>query len=210
MAGSVMSVFVSGMSRNKRIFQVVYLVRLIPLLVVLPRHPARKIISQDLERWSVIRELRGTTKQRLIHLLTFCPEFRYLVYWRMGSIGHLLRPFAPGLQSLHILMSPADVGPGLYIQHGESTFVHCRRLGRNAWINQHVTVGYTTKDDCPTIGDNVRIAAGAKVLGNVTIGDDVTISANAVVLRSVPSGATVSPPYARILRLSEDEEPAAE
>ena len=46
----------------------------------------------------------------------------------------------------------------------------------------------------------MRVAAGAKVLGNVTLGDNVTVGPNAVVLRSVPAGATVCPPTARILR----------
>lgn len=200
-----MSLFVPGMSRKKQIFQLLYSIRLLPLLAALHRHRARAIIDQDLERWCTIRHCRGSYHQCLIYLLTFSPEFRYLVYWRMGPTGHIFKALAPGLRSLHLLMPPSDVGPGLYIQHGESTFVHCHRIGRNAWINQNVTIGYTSDIDCPTLGDNVRIAAGAKVLGNVTIGDNVTVGANAVVLRNVPSGATVSPPSSRILRLYEEE-----
>lgn len=200
-----MSFFAPGMNLKKRLYQAAYFPRLIPLLLVLRGHRSLPIITADLDRWRTIRHLHGTKRQSLVYLLTFNPEFRYLVYWRMGTIGRLLNPFAPGLQSLHLLMPPSDVGPGLYIQHGESTFVHCHRIGRNAWINQHVTVGYTSDVDCPTIGDNVRIASGAKVLGDVTIGDNVTVGPNAVVLRNVPSGAIVSPPTARILQVTEEK-----
>ena len=115
-------------------------------------------------------------------------------------MGSILNPLAPGLPTLHLLMAPKKVGPGLYIQHGEGTFVHCHRIGRNAWINQGVTIGFTSDHDCPTIGDNVRVASGAKILGNVSIGNNVTVGANAVVLRDVPDGASVLPPTSRIVR----------
>lgn len=195
-----MSTSLSALSRKKRLFQRMYFPRLIPVLVVLNFHPARRMIYSDLSRWQEIRHLSGTRKHILTYLLTFSREFRSLVYWRMGGIGYVLNAFAPGLSSLHLLMPPAQVGPGLYIQHGDATFVHCHRIGRDAWINQGVTIGFTSDDDCPTLGDNVRVASGAKVLGNVTIGDDVIVSANAVVLRDVPSGSTVLPPLARVLR----------
>lgn len=195
-----MSVFMPGVNLKRRLYQRFYFPRLLPVLAVLRLHPARRVIAADVDRWREIQHLPGDRCQAMVYLLTFSPEFRYLVYWRMGWIGTILDVFAPGLRTLHVLMRPAEVGPGLYIQHGEATFVHAHRIGKNAWINQGVTIGYTSDDDCPTIEDNVRVAAGAKVLGNVTLGDNVTVGPNAVVLRSVPAGATVCPPTARILR----------
>lgn len=202
-----MSIFLSDLNWKKRAFQRIYFLRLMPLLAILRIHPSRKVICEDLARWRSIRNLRATEEQALVYLLTFSPEFRSQVYWRMGAIGHVLKYLAPGLPTLHILMPPSDVGPGLYIQHGESTFVHCHKIGKNAWINQGVTIGYTSDDDCPTIGNDVRISTGAKVLGSVTIGDNVTVGPNAVVLRSVPAGATVSPPASRVLQAAADVRP---
>lgn len=147
-----------------------------------------------------VRGIQGTPNRGLWLLLASAPEFRTLVYWRLGAIGNIIAPFAPGLPSLHLLMSPDKVGPGLYIQHGDATFMHCERVGSNAWLNQGVTLGFTNPTDSPTLGDNVTINAGAKVLGKVTIGDDVTIGANAVVLRNVPANSTVTAATSRILR----------
>ena len=53
----------------------------------------------------------------------------------------------------------------------------------------------------PTIGKNVFIGAGAKILGPITIGDDVKIGANAVVMNDIPSGATVVGNPGRIVRI---------
>jgi len=63
-------------------------------------------------------------------------------------------------------------------------------VGNFVQINQHVTIGGRKGNIVPFIGNNIRIGAGAKVLGAVTIGDNVNIGANAVVLSDVPSGAT--------------------
>lgn len=80
---------------------------------------------------------------------------------------------------------------GLFIQHGYATIIAPRSIGKNCWVNQGVTIGYTNASDCPTIGDNVTIYCGAKVLGNVTIGDNSIIAANAVVVKDVPPNVVV-------------------
>ena len=64
------------------------------------------------------------------------------------------------------------------------------------------TLGGTGKEKCkrhPTIGNNVLIGAGAKVLGNITVGDNAKIGANAVVTEDVPAGATVVGVKGRII-----------
>ena len=80
-----------------------------------------------------------------------------------------------------------DIGGGLFIEHGFSTIITCKYIGTNCWINQQVTIGFSREGASPTIGNNVQIKAGAKVIGNVTIGDDVIIGANAVVTKDIPS-----------------------
>ena len=66
-------------------------------------------------------------------------------------------------------------------------------MGDNCTINQGVTLGGTGKDmgkRHPTVGNNVMIGSGAKVLGPFTVGDNAKIAAGAVVLNAVPEGAT--------------------
>jgi serine O-acetyltransferase len=73
-------------------------------------------------------------------------------------------------------------------------------IGNNVRIDQQVTIGIRWDEDtAPIIGNNVRIGAGAKVLGSIRIGNNVRIGANAVVLTDVPDGATAVGVPARIL-----------
>nr|WP_275432177.1 serine O-acetyltransferase [Staphylococcus sp. ACRSN] len=89
----------------------------------------------------------------------------------------------------------AQIGRRLFIDHGMGVVIgETCRIGDNVTIYQGVTLGGTGKEKGkrhPDIGDNVLIAAGAKVLGNIKIESDVNIGANSVVLESVPSYSTV-------------------
>ena len=89
----------------------------------------------------------------------------------------------------------ATIGNGLFIDHGMGVVVgETAIIGNNVTLFQGVTLGGTGKETGkrhPTIGNNVVIGAGAKVLGNITIGDNSYIGANAVVLRDVPAHSTV-------------------
>jgi serine O-acetyltransferase len=87
----------------------------------------------------------------------------------------------------------------LYVHHGFSTIVNAEAVGRNFWVSQQVTIG-SGKGGRPSIGDDVRITAGAKVFGAITIGDRSVIGANAVVLKDVPPDCTVAGVPARIIR----------
>ena len=89
----------------------------------------------------------------------------------------------------------ARIGKGLFIDHGMGVVIgETAILGDNVTLFQGVTLGGTGKEKGkrhPTIGNNVVVGAGAKVLGNITVGNDVLVGANAVVLRDVPDGSTV-------------------
>jgi len=79
-------------------------------------------------------------------------------------------------------------------------------IGKNVTLFQGVTLGGTGKEHGkrhPTIGDNVVIGAGAKVLGNITIGNDSMVGANAVVIRDVPEHSTVVGVPGRITRIKD-------
>jgi len=89
----------------------------------------------------------------------------------------------------------AQLGNGVFIDHGMGVVIgETAILGDYCLIYQGVTLGGTGKDTGkrhPTLGENVVVGAGAKVLGNLSIGNNVRIGAGSVVLRDVPSQCTV-------------------
>lgn len=89
----------------------------------------------------------------------------------------------------------AVIGSGLFIDHGHGVIIgETTIIGNNVTIYQGVTLGGTGKEHGkrhPTIGNNVMISAGAKVLGSFRVGDDSKIGAGSVVLREVPPNSTV-------------------
>ncbi len=89
----------------------------------------------------------------------------------------------------------AVIGDGVFIDHGMGVVIgETTIIGDNCTIYQGVTLGGTGKDKGkrhPTIGDNVVIGSGAKVLGPFKVGDNSKIAANAVVLSEVPENCTV-------------------
>lgn len=99
----------------------------------------------------------------------------------------------------------ATIGRGLFIDHGMGVVIgETAEVGDDVMIYHGVTLGGTGKDKGkrhPTIGNNVIIGTGAKVLGPINIGNDSKIGANAVVLKDVPEGATaVGAPARNIIR----------
>lgn len=89
----------------------------------------------------------------------------------------------------------ATIGKNLFIDHGMGVVIgETAVIGDNCTIYQGATLGGTGKEHCkrhPTIGNNVVVGAGAKVLGNIKVGDNVKIGANSVVLKDVPDNCTV-------------------
>ena len=103
----------------------------------------------------------------------------------------------------------AKIGKGLVIDHGMGVLIYeTSEIGENVLLYHGVTLGGTGKDKGkrhPTLGDNVIIGAGAKVLGPIYIGSNSKIGANSVVLKDVPEGATaVGIPAKNIIKVQED------
>ncbi len=173
-------------------------------LELLPLGPARPVIEADVDRWIGVVAPPVSRRWARLALLASYPEFRTLHAYRVrraGMLYALLGAVAaflyPGERTLHLACS--DIGPGLFIQHGFATIVAARKVGRNCWINQQVTIGFTRPEARPVIGDDVFVYAGAKVLGDISIGDGARVGANAVVIESVPAGATAVGVPARVL-----------
>ena len=93
------------------------------------------------------------------------------------------------------ILPGAKIGKGLFIDHGTGVVIgETAIIGDNVTMFHGATLGGTGKEKGkrhPTVGNNVFIGSGAKVLGNITIGDNVKIGANAVILKDVPHNVTI-------------------
>ncbi len=100
----------------------------------------------------------------------------------------------------------AKIGKGLVIDHGMGVVIgETAEIGDDCTIYQGVTLGGTGKDTGkrhPTIGNNVLVGAGAKVLGPFTVGDNARIAANAVVLSAIPPNSTAVGVPARVVKVN--------
>ncbi len=98
----------------------------------------------------------------------------------------------------------AIIGKNLFIDHGMGVVIgETTVIGDNVLLYQGVTLGGTGKESGkrhPTVGNNVVVGTGAKILGNIAIGDNSYIGANAVVIKDVPPNSTVVGIPGRITR----------
>ena len=98
----------------------------------------------------------------------------------------------------------AQIGRGLFIDHGSGVVIgETTVIGDDCVIYQGATLGGTGKETGkrhPTLGNNVMVGAGARVLGSITVGDNSRIAANAVVLSSVPPNSTAVGVPARVVK----------
>lgn len=113
---------------------------------------------------------------------------------RLFLLARLVSQFARAVTQIEIHPG-ARVGEGLFIDHGAGVVIgETAEIGDNVTIYQGVTLGGTGKEKGkrhPTIGNNVVISAGAKILGSFTVGDNSKIGAGSVVLKPVPPNSTV-------------------
>ena len=100
----------------------------------------------------------------------------------------------------------ATIGKRLFIDHAQGVVIgETAEIGDDVVMYHGSTLGGTGKDKGkrhPTVGNNVIIGCGAKVLGNITIGDNAKIGANAVVLHDVPANSTVVGVPGRVVKSS--------
>jgi len=129
-----------------------------------------------------------------LHAILFHRLAHYLYKKGLILLPRLVSQFSRFLTGIEIHPG-AKIGEGLFIDHGTGVVIgETAEVGNNVTIYQGVTLGGTGKEKGkrhPTVGNNVVISAGAKVLGNIKIGDNVKIGAGSVVLRDVPPNTTV-------------------
>lgn len=119
-------------------------------------------------------------------------------------IARLISQFSRFLTGIEIHPG-AKIGKGLLIDHGSGVVIgETAEIGDNCLIYQGVTLGGTGKEHGkrhPTLGNNVMVGSGARVLGPFKVGDNAKIAANAVVLEEVPENSTAVGVPARIVRI---------
>ncbi len=126
-----------------------------------------------------------------------------LYRWKVPVLPRMISQLARFITGIEIHPG-AKIGKGLFIDHGMGVVIgQTSEIGDNVTLFQGTTLGGTGKEKGkrhPTIGNNVVIGAGAKVLGNIRIGSNVNIGANAVVIKDVPDDSTVVGVPGRIAR----------
>lgn len=122
-------------------------------------------------------------------------------------------PVLPRLLSLFVrwwtgieIHPAAKIGAGFFVDHGAGVVIgETAEVGENVTLFHGVTLGATGNEKShkrhPTLGDNIFVGSGAKLLGPITVGSNSKIGANSVVLRDVPEGATVTGIRARVVKL---------
>lgn len=164
--------------------------------------PSKSVIEKDINKWiklehEELHEQHLSFWKQLVWLLWKHEPYRNLFYFRIKRDYLLFSRVLLEIANLiyrprNTLFIRADnIGEGLFIQHGYSTGIGGRSIGKSCWINQLVVIGFSDSGKAPIIGDNVHIAAGAKVIGDISIGDNSIIGANAVVVKDVPPNCTV-------------------
>lgn len=142
-----------------------------------------------------------------IHALIAYRISHYLYINKLFFLARLISQISRFFTGIEIHPG-AKIGRGLVIDHGMGVVIgETAEIGDNVLLYHGVTLGGTGKDKGkrhPTVGNNVVIGAGAKVLGPIYIGSNSKIGANSVVLNNVPEGATaVGIPAKNIIKIKE-------
>lgn len=158
-----------------------------------------KKLKEDID--SIIK--RDPSAKSRLGVFFLCPGVKAVRWYRFAHFfyNHNWKAFASFISQrmrhkTGIEIHPgAKIGRALFIDHGMGVVIgETTEIGDFCTIYQNVTLGGTGKEvgkRHPTIGNNVILGAGAKVLGSFKVGDNAKIGAGAVVLAEVPCGATV-------------------
>ena len=190
-------------------FKKIYLLFFIPLAIIIYSFSSNKYIHGDIMIWKreSLEKLGGKIESffKVCLLLSSNRIFRSIFYYRLRLMSTGLNIFSRILSIFYrrerlLVIYTKDIGPGLFVQHGIVTGIAAKKIGENFMINHMTTIGYTDNYSAPTIGDNVRVYAGAIILGDINIGDNAVISAGAVVVKDVEANTTVGGVPAKVIK----------
>ena len=158
-------------------------------------------------------QARDPAARSKLEIFLLYPGVHATLYYRLAHFlhRHKLRFLARAVSQWARLWTGIEIHPGatigrrLVIDHGMGIVIgETAEIGDDVLLYHGVTLGGTGKDQGkrhPTIGNNVLISTGAKVLGPFTVGDGARIAANAVVLTQIPAGATAVGVPAQVVRV---------
>ena len=168
------------------------------------------IIKYIKEEVNVIRERDPAIKSNLE--IWLYPSFKAILHYRLANKLYRKQHYflaryisQRAVRKTGIEIHPgATIGKGLFIDHGSGVIIgETAVLGNNVTLYQGVTLGGTGKEKGkrhPTLGNNVMISAGAKVIGSFTIGENSKVGAGSVVVKPVPANCTVVGVPGRIVK----------
>lgn len=157
---------------------------------------------------------RDPAARNAFEVMLFYPGFHAVRWHRTAHFlhRHKLKLLARAISQISRFFTGIEIHPGakigkrLFIDHGMGVVIgETAEIGNDVTIYQGATLGGTGKDTGkrhPTIGNNVMISSGAKILGPFTVGDYAKIGAGAVVLREVPPYATVVGVPGRVIKIA--------
>ena len=169
------------------------------------------------EEFQIIQERDPSIKSPWEVLLY--PSFKVMLTYRRAhklyEKGHYFRArrlSQKAARKTGIEIHPgAVIGKGFFIDHGSGVIIgETTIIGDNVTLYQGVTLGGTGKETGkrhPTIGDNVMISAGAKIIGSFTVGENSKIGAGSVVLKEVPPNCTVVGVPGRVVKMNDEKIP---
>ena len=179
-----------------------------------------KFIKRIQEEIAIIRE-RDPAIHSSMEVFLY-PSFKVMLHYRLAHKLYLKKHYflarwisQRGVRKTGIEIHPgAQIGKGFFIDHGNGVIIgETAIIGDNVTLYQGVTLGGTGKETGkrhPTIGNNVMISAGAKVLGSFKIGDNSKIGAGSVVLEEVPPNSTVVGVPGRVVKRKKQTLPQEE
>lgn len=162
---------------------------------------------------------RDPAAKNILEVILLYSGLHAIIAYRVAHVFYLAKiPFLPRFISqvtkffTGIEIHPgAAIGKGLFIDHGMGVVIgETSVIGDNVTLFQGVTLGGTGKEKGkrhPTLGSNIVVGTGAKVLGNIKVGDGVMIGANAVVVKDVPDDSTVVGVPGRVVKKEGKEIP---
>lgn len=171
-----------------------------------------KIIRLVQEEVQSVKEKDPAAKTTLEILVNYsglhAVLFHRVAHWfyerKLFFVARMISQFSRLVTGIEIHPG-AKIGKGLLIDHGSGVVIgETAEVGDNCLIYQGVTLGGTGKEHGkrhPTLGNNVMVGAGARILGPFKVGDNAKIAANAVVLEEVPPNATAVGVPAKIVRI---------
>ncbi|MDO4169855.1 MAG: serine O-acetyltransferase [Lachnospiraceae bacterium] len=166
-----------------------------------------KYIKEEIE---IIRDRDPAIKSNMEVFLY--PSFKAIMWYRVAHKLYLKKHYflaryisQKTARKTGIEIHPgAKIGRGLFIDHGHGVVIgETAVLGENVTLYQGVTLGGTGKEQGkrhPTLGDNVMVSAGAKVLGSFTVGSNSKIGSGSVVVSEVPPNSTVVGVPGRVIK----------